>query len=102
MTTAGAAATAARTLRLGGWLGFGLGVLFLAAVLEIGRIPTRTLELEAGGRDLLLKFRLVTRRAVGQDWIAELLHDFQSVATGLALVFVNGLESTSRIKIWRR
>src|SRR5574343_111970 len=60
------------------------------AATEIGGVPARALELEAGSGQLLGKRGLAAGRAVGQRGVGDFLQNVLGMATGLTLVGVNG------------
>src|SRR5689334_960994 len=77
-------------LRLGGLLGlFGFVGLLLRSALEVGGVPARALELEAGGAQLLAVARLAAGGAHGKRRLGHLLQVLVLVAAGLATVLVD-------------
>src|SRR6476661_4921817 len=67
----------------------GGGARAAAAVAEIGDVPAGSLELEAGGGDLLAERRGAASGARGQRRVGDLLQDILGMATGAALVGVD-------------
>ena len=66
-----------------------------APAFEIGRVPTRTLELEAGGAELFAELGRTTGRAIGQGGVGDFLQNILGMSAGLTLVGVNGHEEGS-------
>jgi hypothetical protein len=64
--------------------------IFLFSALEVGLIPTTTLQTESDSGDLLLQRKLAALRTLLQWRVTHLLYGFQSMGTGIATVFVYG------------